>query len=1037
MTRCFRFDTTAISILLLAITTLAANAQTTTPEWRRHSPLPLPLAGHAVALLPNGDIVIAGGLSADGAATRSSFIYSAATGRIVPTTNQLNIARAYHTLVAVEIASVVRVFAIGGYGGTNGSYRGESSVEVLEHDAAAGTWRWRPVGSLSVARGDLRAAYDRNGGIVVSGGRTGTGGSLRSGPLSAAADRIDVTTLDVTPLGPMTAARAEHVTATFRAEDRSMKVLVAGGEAGATATQILAGAIWDPIANPPVAFRTAGVGVGDPQGIARAFGGRDASGAPLAACEWYDVKRGWRAAPRMNEARASFDAALIAGPIDSADAYLAVAGEAATAPLASTEIFELPGSSLPNGAWTGFARLNDAASERRLAISGANLPVVFGGATSGDRAIDGTEIFQPLRANDVAFGLEEIGRRSDSQLVVVENTWMLPVRVREFRIDGSAEFLVRGDTNEFVLSPGERHSVRVYFQPAAAGERTGRLLFDVGPLTDTVRLSGRAVASELTVLNSPLDFGGQLVATRRTECIALLRNDGAQPATVDSIVLAPPGAYRLVSPLGRVTIGPGDSLLVCVEFAPSAQGITTADASIHIASRRFGVPVLGRGLRRYAVASTITDECDTVMFSPGVETTGTIRLENRGDTTITIDAPAIAASSNGLFRVADPGRFPITLAPRDASTVDVIFAPQRESREVATLSFPNDGDTAITATLCFIARSRYLSVSQPSVDLGTLCIGDSADALVTIENPSGVESVELRDVTADASTGVTVGGFVPRTLGPREYVTVAIGYRASIAGLLATELTVTSDRGDVVIPITAQVLRSGGFRARSSVLTIGDTTVLPIDIVGVDASTSVRTANIVVEYDATAIVPIAVVALPGAPVIDATSRVRILGGGRASIDIAWSGAGIAADGPAFGLVAETLRGDVDSTAIILSGEPRNGYCTRAIETVIDVRGPCADDVGGIRTAKARFVTASPNPASASILVTVVANDGELVDLDVVDANGRPVVASTLVMADGRSNTARIDLSELPAGMYLLRARGETTTVGTVPVLVTR
>ena len=1037
MTRCYRHIAATLALCFLAIATTASHAQTTVPEWRRHTPLPLPLTGHAVALLPNGDVVVTGGLDAAGSATRTSLVYSALTGRFTPTLNQLNSARAHHALVAVETSSGPRVFAIGGYAGTAGSYRAESSVEVLEYDAAADNWRWRPIGSLGVGRGDLRATVNGAGGIIVSGGRLASG-ALRSGALSDATDRIDVEALTVSSIGAMTEARAEHVTARFRAEDRSTKVLVAGAGATTFTTQILAGTAWDPIANPPVVYRSAAAGVGDPQGIARAFGGFDLSGAPLATTEWYDVKRGWRAAPRMSEARARFDAALVSGPVDTALAYLVVAGRGVAGAIVSTELFELPGSAAPNGAWTTFAALNDAGSERRLAITGANLPIVLGGSAGDGAGMNGTEIYQPLRANDVDFGLEEIGRRSDSQSVVIENTWLLPVRVRGIRIDGSAEFLVRGDTTDFVLSPGERRGVRVYFQPSAAGERSGRLLFDVGPLTDTVVLSGRAVASELAVINSPLDFGSQLVGTRRVACLRVLRNDGADTASVDSILIEPAGAFRLISPLGRARIAPGDSLEVCVEFAPTAQGAVSADASIHIASRRFGVQVLGIGARRYGVATALVVECDTMKYAPGAESSGTIRLENRGDTAITIQAPVIVASAPGLFRLADPGRFPMMLARRETATVDVIFAPQRESREVATLTFANDGDTAMAASLCFVARARFLSVSQPAIDFGDLCSGDSTSVLVTLENPSGFDRVELRSMSLAGADGVTVGGFAPRTLGPREYVTLLIGHRAGVPGPIAGTLTIASDRGDVAIPVSGRVLRTSGFRARASALTIGATTMIAVDAEGIDATSPMSTARMTLEFEAGSVLPLRVIAIAGGPGIDeGASRVRMLGNGRAALDIAFTGGGLASDGPAFGLVVEVLRGDVDSTALVLGAEPRDGYCARAIETRVDVRGRCAEDVGGIRTAKARFVTASPVPAAESVAVTVVAESGESVRLELADALGRTARATSVEITEGRSAASRLDVSSLPAGAYLLRAIGEHGVVGAVQIVVTR
>jgi hypothetical protein len=1033
MIRCYRRCTAALVLLLLALAPIATQAQTTVPGWRRHTPLPLPLAGHATALLPSGDILVAGGLGGDGVATRTSILYHPATGTFTPTLNQLSNARANHALVAVEVAGGVRVFAIGGYNGVAGEYRGEATVEELDVDAS-GNGRWRVIGSLCEARGDLRATYDGVASIVVSGGRTGSG-ALHAGPPSAAADRIDVAASTVVAIEPMTSARAEHVTARFRAEDRSLGVLVAGGEGAAASTEIVAGSAWDPIANPPVARRSAAVGIGDPAGIARAFGGFDASGSALATCEWYDVKSGWRAAPRMNEPRARFDATLVAGPNDSARAYNAIGGAGVAGALASSEIFELPDAASPNGVWTMFARMIDAASERRVAISGANLPLVVGGRLAGGSATAGTEIYQPLRAGDVHFGLEEIGRRSDSQLVVVENTWLLPVRVERFRIDGG-EFLVRGDTSAFVLAPGARRSLRVYFQPSSPGIRSGRLLFDIGALTDTVTLVGRAVASELALITSPIDFGSRLIGTRNVVCRHVLRNDGTEPATIDSIVVEPQGAFRLVSPLGRTTIAPGDSLEICLEFAPRAQGIATADASLHIGARRIAVQTLGRGARRYGIASALASNCDTVSAATGAEGVGTIRLDNRGDTALTIGTPSLAASADGLFRLSDPARFPMTLAPGESATVDVIFSPVRESRESVTLTFPNDGDTTITASLCFVARARTLAVSQPAIDFGELCPGDSVSALVTVENPSGYDRVELLGLDVGATSDISVDGFTPRTLGPREYITLSVGFRAATTGARSAALTIRSDRGDVVVPVTATVLRGAGFRADALPLVIGDTTIVAVRAEGIDPSAPVRRARVVMTYDARAVLPLRLVGL-GAAQLDASSRIVPMGGGRAALEIAWRDSGIAGDGAVFGVVVETLRSDVDSASIALEGAPADGYCMRSIETRVDVRGRCRGNAGRIRTGEARFIAARPIPTSTILAVTVVADEGETIALDVVDQLGRTVIGATTSITTGRSSIARIDVAGLAAGAYLLRARSDDGIVGTQQIVVTR
>lgn len=1024
-------------VVLLCLFASVAGAQTTTPQWRPHTPLPTALTGHAVVLLPTGEVLVAGGIDAAGNATSMSTLYSSTTGRFRPTLNQLSIARGYHALIAATTGTTTRVFSIGGYSGSSGAYRSVTSIEVLEFDAAQSNWRWRPIASLAIGRGDLRAAWDGGASIIVTGGYQQTGGALRSGSRSDATDRINVATLAVTSLGSMNSPRAEHVSARFESETGPLQVLVAGGEQNpsSTATQIMIGTAWDPIANPPITYRVAGVGVGDPAGIARAFGGYDAAGAPLATSEWYDVKRGWRSAPRMITPRARFDATHIAGIADSANAYLTVAGDGTGGPLTETEIFELPNSSFPNGSWSAFPPLTSRASERRAAITASNLPIVVGGNNSG--AINSTEIFQPLRASDVVFAPEEIGRLSDSSVVVIENTWSLPVRVDRFRIAGSAEFIMRGDTSDFILQPGGSRSVRVYFQPAQPGDRSGALLFDIGAVVDTVRLAGRGLTSTISIVNSPLDLGRQLIGTRRIECVPVLFNSGTDTATIDSIVISPSSPFRLVSPIGRAVIAPGDTLRICVEFAPAQQGAAGANASMHIASRTFPLQVLGRGIRRLAVGSTFPATCDTITYAPGVEIPREILIENTGDTVVTITLAQIIASTPGLFRIADPSLFPIVLRPGESFRFVVIYAPQRESQETATINVPNDGDSAISIQLCMVTRSRYLSVSQSAIDFGGICLGDTVDVLINIENPGGFDDVALLSADIAPAPELSISGFTAQTLGPRGYTTVRVQAAPGVGGPIRGALTIRSDRGDVVIPISGDALPSAGFVVDVNSVTVGQTVVLPVSIQGLATSPSMNTATLTARYDPTLLLPLRVVSITGAPAIDASVSSVVASWGVARVDVNWPAGGPSADGPAFGIELEVLRGDADVANFEIEGQTDGGLCIRKTVTPLDVATLCGGRTAGIRTDKAAFIFATPLPASEKLSLTIVDQIHRALTLDVVDATGVVVEQLALDAVDRRSRMVVLAVDALTAGAYTLVVRSGSITVATTRVLIAR
>ncbi|MEP7220420.1 MAG: choice-of-anchor D domain-containing protein, partial [Bacteroidota bacterium] len=461
-----------------------------------------------------------------------------------------------------------------------------------------------------------------------------------------------------------------------------------------------------------------------------------------------------------------------------------------------------------------------------------------------------------------------------------------------------------------------------------------------------------------------------------------------------------------------------------------------AVATIYIAARSFPLQVIGRGIRRYLIASVISSECDTVLYAPGVETSAMIQLENRGDTVVHIDAPTLKAAATGLFRFASPTIFPLDLPPGGMLQVEVIFSPQRESGEVAVVDFPNNGDTLAGASLCFIARSRYLSVSQSSVVFGSICLGDTATALITIENPGGFDSVDLRSATLAPSDVLGLAGFAPRTLGPREYLSLIIRYIPTAPGSLSGSLTIAGSRGDVVIPIGGMALTPARFTIRSGTMTIGDTVTLPVDAGGFAAAATLNGARLTLEYDAKLLMPIKLVALPGGPALDdALSQLRIIGGGKATLDVGWAGG--FTGGPAFGIRCEALRGDGLRARAAIDGVTAEGLCVARSEATLTLLPPCVGSSGFVNADSAEFVAIAPSPASESISVTLVTSADEVVDLEIVSTLGRVVAVRRMESASGRVRTIAIPVGDLPTGDYFIRARAGDRVIDARRLMIAR
>ncbi len=215
------------SYLALALATLALNLSVIQPaqaaSWVTNSPMTTQRANHTVTVLPNGKLLVVGGVN--GTYLSSAELYDPATGRWT-TTGSLNTARAYHTATLLPNGKVLVV------GGLNPVSSGIYLSSAELYDPATGTWT--TTGSMTTIRGYHTATLLPNGKVLVAGGYNfgyPTGAELYNPATGTWATS-----------GALTTARRYH-TATLLPNGQ---VLVAGGYNGSS---VLSSAeLFDPAA---------------------------------------------------------------------------------------------------------------------------------------------------------------------------------------------------------------------------------------------------------------------------------------------------------------------------------------------------------------------------------------------------------------------------------------------------------------------------------------------------------------------------------------------------------------------------------------------------------------------------------------------------------------------------------------------------------------------------------------------------------------------------------------------------------------------
>lgn len=262
------------------------------------------------------------------------------------------------------------------------------------------------------------------------------------------------------------------------------------------------------------------------------------------------------------------------------------------------------------------------------------------------------------------------------------------------------------------LLPGGTLQFLVSFAPTAIGPAAGQLHLswnqDRTDLVFGVSGSGLGAVwkysvksgSQTTAIspNGTIQAPDANVGTSKT-LIVQVSNAGTAKGTIGNIQLTG-SDFRIsdVLPL-PTTLQPNDVFTITIAFTPSSPGTSTGFLSIDSAKFSLSGVGIGAALQFTYVSSsgaTILAANAAVNFPNtqiGTRTTGTIQVQNTGNSPSSLNAVSVTGAS---FSLAGVPALPISLSANESASFSIVFAPglvgsQSGSLQVDNLTFPLRG----------------------------------------------------------------------------------------------------------------------------------------------------------------------------------------------------------------------------------------------------------------------------------------------------------------------------------------------------------
>ena len=381
-----------------------------------------------------------------------------------------------------------------------------------------------------------------------------------------------------------------------------------------------------------------------------------------------------------------------------------------------------------------------------------------------------------------------------------------------------------------VLNEGDTVSVDITYCPTDIGNHTGTLDIETDNRDVRLRhvyvpLAGSGGGPDIEVAPARLNFGlvSLIAPSRRSLLIANVGYDALEVTGIEPD-LDGTGAFSLAQGDTAVSIPPGGSHVVVVEFQPVAEGPVTSHVLIRSNDTdepEVRIPVTGEGVN----LPPCNFEVQPATLSFGVVERGRLlrrafTIANRGTDDCLVTSARLEGGTDAAFSLPDGDVMSLIIPGGSATTVAVEFAPTQSRAYSGSVEFSISNPTTpfVSVPLTGTGADATLLIVPPELNFGTIGINCAARARpVTLYNtgstPARIDAIQIATPNSGAFHLASIPT-LPATIAPGSSIVFEVGFRTDRAASYAGAVELSGNVGGQAVTYIVSLEGRGDADAR-------------------------------------------------------------------------------------------------------------------------------------------------------------------------------------------------------------------------------